>query len=216
MSQATLLMMGLLLVAAALVPPAAAQEPEDGGWISLFNGKDLTGWKPLHVGGESGGKWEVIDGALCGRQYPPGKGGYLSTEQTFSDFELIAEINPDFGIDSGIFFRCPPNSHGYQITIDYRPGGQTGTLYCGGWLAANPDWEKHYKKDTWNTIRLVCTGSPPHIQAWLNGNQTVDFTDDKADRRPREGGIALQLHGGGDWGGKMTRFKSIRVRRLEE
>ena len=210
MNRAFALAFGLLLL--ALV---GAQAADEAGWITLFNGKDLTGWETRKTPDGTGGKWEVQDGVLCGTQDPPGNGGYLFSKESFGDFELKAEINPDFGLDSGIFFRCPPNYVGYQITIDYRPGGQTGTLYCGGWLQENPQWEQFYKKDTWNELRIVCQGSPPHIQAWLNGNQTVDFTDTKADREPREGPLALQLHGGGSWAGKWTRFKTIKIKRLQ-
>ena len=61
------------------------------GFVSLFNGKDLTGWQ-RHTGlpGHDGvcGKWQVIDGAIVGVQDPPGKGGFLTTLESFQDFEL--------------------------------------------------------------------------------------------------------------------------------
>ena len=60
----------------------AAQAPPESGWISLFNGKDLTGWKK---NGEE--KWVVEQGTiLC--ESTANKYGYLTTENTYRDFTL--------------------------------------------------------------------------------------------------------------------------------
>src|SRR5690606_25357369 len=76
---------------------AIAQAPD--GFISLFNGKDLTGWK-RHEGlpGDKSptGKWTVEDGAIVGMQDPPGAGGFLTTFDTFRDFELLLETKIDW------------------------------------------------------------------------------------------------------------------------
>jgi hypothetical protein len=85
----------------------------------------------------------------------------------------------------------------------------------GGWLQQNPLWEKLYRRGEWNEIRAVMTGQPPHVQVWLNGNLTVDYWDTE-ERLPAEGHIALQVHGGGDWQGRVTRFRNIRVLPLKE
>ena len=217
LSAATALVLLALVGQASSLSSVGAQEADDEEFISLFNGKDLTGWKIAKTGHGTGGKWEVADGVITGTQDKPGNGGLLLTEEKYGDFEAIVEINPDWNIDSGLFLRSKEDGACYQLTVDYRPGGQVGTLYgegIGGWLAKNDDWEKHYKRDTWNTIRTIVRGQPPRIEAWLNDEKIVDFQDDK-ERLPREGYIALQIHGGGDWQGRVTRFKNIRLKPLQ-
>jgi len=196
----------------------AGEEASAGGkWISLFDGKTLNGWEIIKSHHGTGGKWEVKDGVLSGTQHPPKVGGLLGTKKKYSDFEIIVEVNPDFGIDSGLFLRTDDRGRCYQITVDYRRRGQVGTLYgegCGGWLGNNPQWKKAWKKGQWNEIRAIIQGQPPHIQSWLNGTKLVDFTDTKK-RLPATGRIALQIHRGGDWKGKLTRFRNIRIRLLK-
>ena len=184
----------------------------------IFDGKTLQGWHVLKTGHGTGGRWEIINGILQGTQEPPGNGGVLATIKKYRDFEVVVEIKPDWGIDSGLFLRTTERGACYQVTIDYRPGGQVGTLYgegCGGWLQQNKNWEKAWEKDDWNLLRAIIKGQPPRIQVWLNGKQLVDFTDAKK-RLPDEGFIGVQIHGGGNWRGKMTRFRNFRVRVIEE
>ena len=122
----------------ALSVMVGAQEADEEGFTALFNGKDLTGWKIVKTGHGTGGKWEVVDGIITGTQDKPGNGGLLLTEEKYGDFEAIVEINPEWNIDSGLFLRCKEDGACYQLTVDYRPDGQVGTLYgegIGGWLA---------------------------------------------------------------------------------
>ena len=77
--------------------------PRGEGWRPLFNGKDLTGWKAI------GGKlssWGVEDGML----FTTGDGGgWLSTDDEYSDFELELEFRVPEGGNSGVFIRAPRN-----------------------------------------------------------------------------------------------------------
>src|SRR5687768_2640179 len=77
--------------------PAAVDEE---GFVPLFDGKTLKGW---HTNAEkivhgTGGKWQVESGAITGDQDPPGNGGMLMTDQEYGDFELLLELNPDWGV----------------------------------------------------------------------------------------------------------------------
>jgi hypothetical protein len=102
--------------------------------------------------------------------------------------------------------------------VDYRPDGEVGTIYgegIGAWLQPNPDWYRFYKPHQWNEGRVIISGEAPRIQVWLNGHKLVDFVDTEV-RLPAAEGIALQVHGGGDWAGKVTRFRNIRIRSLGE
>src|SRR5262245_56739761 len=66
--------------ASATPPPKKVKGP-DTGWVSLFNGKDLTGW--VKVGDEL---WEVVDGAIHGKGITTNY-GYLRTEKMYKDFQ---------------------------------------------------------------------------------------------------------------------------------
>ena len=91
-------MCACLLVAAEPVAAAEEEKAEDG-WVQLFNGKDLTGWK-THPDDKA--KWEVVDGTLVGS----GPSGHLFSERGDYEnfhFRIEAKIN-DKG-NSGQYFR---------------------------------------------------------------------------------------------------------------
>jgi hypothetical protein len=98
----------------------------------LFNDKDLTRWhKPREKQSHGkGGLWTVNNGAIEGEQDPPGSGngGILLSDETFGSFELKFEMRPDWGVDSGLFFRCNERGHGFQYYVDYHDGGSVGFL----------------------------------------------------------------------------------------
>jgi hypothetical protein len=103
---------------------------DDAGFVSIFNGKDLTGWKVSAKTGHSrtskntsGGKWEAKDGAITGSQDVPGNGGIIITEKQYGDFEVALEMNNDDGPDSGLFLRSTATGVCYQAMIDYHANG---------------------------------------------------------------------------------------------
>lgn len=120
---------GLGAVAAAGHRRAHAAED---GYVPLFNGKDLAGWhtNPGKISHGAGGRWQVADGVLTGEQDPPGSGngGLLLTDQPFGDFELVLDMKPDWGPDSGVFFRCTDAGAGFQMYVDYHDRGNVGHL----------------------------------------------------------------------------------------
>jgi hypothetical protein len=197
--------------------------PEKEGFISLFDGRTLKGWKK-HMGlseSNMGGKWEVIDGAIAGDQDPPGKGGFLITEGKYSDFILKLETKIDWPADSGIFLRMGEDGKSHQVTLDYRPGGDIGEIYSWtqGTLKSNPEGIKYWKKGEWNDVQIRIEGEPARIQFWLNGHLVTDFQHTEKTTRdlPREGHIGLQVHPGGEkvWiFGNKARFRNIRIKPL--
>ncbi len=210
-------------LAAPSAAPAAKQPPK--GFISLFNGKDLTGWK-RHDGlpGEKNptGKWTVENGTIVGIQDPPGAGGFLTTTETFHDFELLLETKIDWPFDTGIFLRVGPDGKSHQVTLDYRDGGEIGGIYCPwthGFVHHCPDGIKQFKKDQWNQLRVTCQGQPARIRVWLNDTLITDFrhTETTTAGIPEEGTICLQVHPGGKGYDKsQARFKNIFVRPLDD
>jgi len=192
------------------------------GWVSLFNGKDLDGWKRHeHLPGHGmAGKWFVQDGAIVGVQDPPGKGGFLTTLKEFDDFEFRCQVRIDWPFDSGVFLRTGPKGKSHQVTLDYRDGGQIGGIYLPwtqGFVRECPEGIGYWKKDAWNDLRIFCAGEPALIQVWLNGQLITNFQHTEKTTRnvPRKGGISLQVHPGGQGFEKnAVRFKDIRIRPL--
>ena len=86
------------------IEPPAPQVPN--GFTPIFNGRDLTGW---HVSTEARHgvrpDFRVAQGMILGTQQPLGSGGLLITDRKYRSFELSLEAKPDWGCDSGIFFR---------------------------------------------------------------------------------------------------------------
>src|SRR6478609_9333368 len=123
-------------------------------WVSLFNGKDLTGW--VNIGKE---KWEVEDGTIHGiavsKEY-----GYLKTEKNYTDFHLSLKFKCEGeGGNSGVFFHVDfkPGtadvSQGPQFEIDCTIGHHTGGVYDVGrqwviWPA--PENETVVRDHDWN------------------------------------------------------------------
>ena len=103
---------------------------DEDGFIPLFDGKTLAGW---HTNAEkivhgTGGKWQVEAGAITGDQDPPGNGGMLMTDEEFGDFELRLELNPDWGVDSGVFLRTNARGVCFQVYCDYHDHGNIGWI----------------------------------------------------------------------------------------
>src|SRR6266852_7481505 len=89
----------LLAVLLLLGLGVAAKTPPQSAWVSLFNGKDLTGWKK---NGEE--KWVVEQGTiLC--ESVANKYGYLTTEKAYRDFNLRLKFKGEAAGNSGVFLR---------------------------------------------------------------------------------------------------------------
>jgi len=109
------------------------------GFTPIFNGRDLTGW---HISTEARHgvtpDFHVLHGMILGTQHPVGSGGLLLTDKKYRNFELYFEAKPDWGCDSGIFFRTTETGVAYQITMDYLPGGTMGRLIGEGGIQVGP------------------------------------------------------------------------------
>lgn len=179
-------------------------------WVSLFNGKDLSGW--VAVGKE---KWTVDDRTIHGVTLTKGY-GYLKTERNYKDFHLALKFKCEGDGNSGVFFHTDfkPGtadvSQGLQFEVDCTIGRHTGGLYGDGrnWIVwPAPENETVVRQGEWNEYLLKVEGN--RYVARLNGVLMVDFTDPSP--KSFDGAIALQLHSGGQ--GDM-RFKDIWIRDL--
>jgi hypothetical protein len=199
----------IILCAAAVMAqrPTRAKLPGEQ-WVSLFNGKDLTGW--VKVGVE---KWEVVDGAIHGQGVTKDY-GYLRTEKTYKDFNLALRFMCVGDGNSGVFFHTDfkPGtadvSQGLQFEIDQNITHHTGGIYGDGrqWIVwPSPENEVVLHQEDWNDYLLKVESN--HYVARLNGVTVIDFTDPTP--KSFDGYIALQLHSGGKGN---FRFKDIYIR----
>ena len=196
------------LLFSALAP--AADSP-------LFDGKTFTGWE-----GDTTNTWRIEDGALVAGslEKPQGKNDFLATTKQFANFELTLkwklEGTKGF-VNGGVQFRSKrvPNSHevsGYQADLG---AGYDGALYDESRrkkVLARPSkevLEKARKQlGEWNEYRI--RGEGPRTQIWLNGVQTVDFTETDPGI-DTTGIIAVQIHGGAT---SIVRYKDIAIEEL--
>ena len=124
---------------------------------------------------------------ILGTQSPLGGGGILLTDTKYKNVEVYLEVKPDWGCDSGLFLRLIGGGNAYQVTLDYLKDGTLGGMYgerLNGVADANRRrssrgglWTKAWKREDWNRVRARIEGDVPHIQAWINDEPVLDFTD---------------------------------------
>ena len=221
--------LALLLASVALT--AAPTPPE--GFTSLYNGKDLTGWR----GGDTAdhraylalspekraerdkawtadmlAHWKAEGDDLVN----DGKGKYATTEKEYGDIELTLEYNMAPLGDSGIYLRNVP-----QVQIwdpanakEKKNGADkgSGALWNNGLNNGKfPLVVADKAPGEWNTLRIVMVGA--RVSIWLNGKQTVDYAslENYYDRKlavPAKGPICLQTHGA------PIRWRNVFVREI--
>lgn len=188
------------------LPEVPAYIPEE--YKSLFNGKDLSGWK-TH-GTE---KWYVDNGDLVCESGPDKKYGYLSTNTNYKNFVLNLEFKQEADGNSGVFVRSGikgTDIKGWQVEV--APSGlHTGGIYESagrGWLIQpDADNEKVLRPGEWNYMRIKVEGD--EITSWLNGKKMVHLKDAKFGAGA--GFIALQIHSGG---GIKVRWRNLQIKEL--
>ena len=173
--------------------------------VSLFNGKDLTGWE---IYGTE--KWFVEKGNLVCESGPDKQYGYLATDKQFKDFDLTLEFKQEADGNSGVFFRCSIEGTkitGWQSEVA-PPEKHTGGIYESygrGWLIKpDPELDKALKMGEWNTMRIRVKAD--HVITWVNGTEMVNFKDEKIGAAM--GKIALQIH---DGGGIKVNWRNINI-----
>jgi hypothetical protein len=209
-----------LLLTIICVPAARTEEDNKppAGFETLFNGKDLTGWKVL-----PGGKMEVW-GADKGLLYVDGRGGaWLMTEKEYGDFEIRLEFRmPKMG-NSGVALRSPfdkidPAYAGMEIQLlddanykNLRPTQYTGSIYD----VVGPSKQVTKPAGEWQSIQITAKGR--QVTVILNGTKIVDanlddYVKEHGKKHPglsrEKGHLGLQSHDG------RVEFKNIYVKAL--
>lgn len=136
--------------------------PEWGNPIPLFNGRDLTGWRPS--GPSEAANWKVENGTLIS----PGRGPDLISDAKFSDFKLHIEFNCARGSNSGVYLRGR-----YEVQIEDDPEPEAPTMRIGsvyGFLAPSPEQPK--RPDEWQSFDITLVGRILSIVQ--NGRTVID------------------------------------------
>lgn len=169
--------------------------------VPLFDGKSLKGWE-----GDTAKTWKVEDGAIVGGSLETTvpRNEFLCTTKTYENFELKVKfklVGDRAKANAGVQFRTKriPNHHevsGYQADAGQDYWGALYDESRRNRVLAKPAKElvgKLVKYDDWNEYVIQCEG--PRIRLWLNGKQTVDYTEEDKEVE-RSGVIGLQIHGG--------------------
>lgn len=170
MTLAVVVACGALLAGVALAA--------DEGFVSLFDGKTLTGWQGATNG------YIIEDGAIV---CDPKKGGNLYTEKEYGDFVLKLEFQLTPGANNGIGIRTPmkgdPAYVGMELQVlddtadvykNLQPYQFHGSIY--GVAAAKKGFQKPVGE--WNTQEVTVKGK--HVKVVLNGETIVDADIEKA------------------------------------
>lgn len=193
--------------------PAAVAAPSPAKEISLFDGRTFAGWEGNREA------FRIEDGAIVGGtlKAPIPRNEFLCTKESFGDFELRLKFKVlGQGANAGVQIRTEriPKHHevrGYQADLG---DGYWGSLYDESrrnriLAAADPKIiDEVLKHDDWNDYTIRCEG--PRIQLWINGRQTIDYTEPD-DSIARSGVIAVQIHGGPP---SEAWYKDIRIQKL--
>ena len=175
----------IIIIIVCFVSPVNAK-PE---WISLFNGKDLSGW---FVHGKA--KWFVQDGILVGE----GGMGHIYTDAICTDFEAkgMFRISGD-RTNSGFYFRANPPANnpdafprGYEAQICNGQEAFTGWLWKPG-TPTGKATELLTKDGEWFSYRIKVVGN--HIQFWINKKLVMTYDDEEF----KSGHFAIQGHNPG-------------------
>ncbi|TWT85225.1 hypothetical protein Pla123a_00310 [Posidoniimonas polymericola] len=198
----------------AVAAPALADED---GWVSLFNGKDLSGWdiseNPETFSVKDGEI--VVNGPRAHAFYAGDVGG-----ADFKDFAWKCEIMTKPNSNSGMYFHTEyqeegwPNK-GYEVQVNqtHSDARKTGGLY-----AVKDVMDKSPVKDNeWYTQEVIVEGK--HVVVKVNGKVTCDYTEpddheapaDRSGRQISHGTIALQGHDPGS----EVHFRKVLIKLLD-
>ncbi|MCH8204246.1 MAG: DUF1080 domain-containing protein [Candidatus Hydrogenedentes bacterium] len=204
----------------------AQRKVAEEGFVSLFNGQNFDGWEGnldiFRIEDET-----IIAGYL---DKPIPQNEFLATTHEYEDFELRFDAKLVARTRSGEYsnrgnagiqirsLRIPDHNEvgGYQVDMGIEPTRNIwGSLYDESRrrdmleLVDQELVSNLYKDEDWNEFVVLCEG--PRIQVWLNGTQTVDYTETDPSI-PRSGIIAPQIHGGLP---SEASYRNIRIKELQ-
>jgi len=171
----------------------------DEGWISMFDGKTLEGWKA----NENPESWTVKDGAIVG----DGEASHLFWMiRECENCEFKAEVNISDGGNSGMYFRTAfgpgfPKGYEAQVNSSHKDPKRTGSLYNFKNI-----YEQLVPPGVWFNQHIIAQGN--HIIIKVNEKTVVDYVDEK--NTYAKGYLALQQHNKGS----VVMFKNLLMKPL--
>jgi hypothetical protein len=188
-------------LAVVAVPSFAQKAPKPGvdGWVSMFDGKTLDGWKA----NERPDSWKVVDGAIVG----DGPASHLFwMVKECEDCEFRAEVKLNHSGNSGMYFRTamgPGFPKGYEAQVENtsKDPQKTGSLYN---ICKVTD--QLIQDDTWWTQHIIVKGN--HVTIKVNDKVITDCDDPQ--NRYTKGYLALQQHNAGS----IVQYRNLMMRQL--
>ncbi len=198
----------------ALSLPALAEDAKDG-WVPLFNGKDLTGWKAS----DKPGTFSVKDGELVVK----GDRSHLFydgpvNDHDFKNFELKADIMAKHGANSGVYFHTEFQAEGwpakgYEVQVNNT---HTDPKKGAGLYGIQDNFTAPAKDDEWYTMTIRVEGN--HVVTKVGDKVITDYTEEEGVKRPDNFKGRLLSHGTfaiqGHDPGSEVHFKNIEVKVL--
>lgn len=166
---------------------SAQDKPADDGWVSLFNGTDLTGWKA-----SEGVEWKVEDGEIV----TPPKRSHLFTEKEFKNFEFKIDCLTTPGSNSGIYIHTKYEDNfpaaGYEIQVNQTHSDpvKSGSLYNVVKLFSTP-----VKDGEWYTYHIIVRRK--NLTVKINDKPLYEYVEPAGVTGPHklgQGSLALQAH----------------------
>jgi hypothetical protein len=220
-----LLTLGILATAQIAAVAQLTEDMKRDGWVAIFDGKTLEGWKS----NETAVGWKVENGNIVGF------GGrnhlYYMTEQ-YKNFELKIDVKINNDGNSGVYVKSqwqdaawPTTGFELQVNSSHGDPQKTGTLYNIVKISEAP-----HKDDEWFTYHIICRGN--ELTCRVNDKTLYTYVDQGAGRPQGQGGqqgtpppiternkrisqtghVALQQH----HQGSVVEFKNIFVKKLPD
>ncbi|MGI6120489.1 MAG: 3-keto-disaccharide hydrolase [Desulfosporosinus sp.] len=209
-------------------------EEEADGWVLLFDGQSLNGWRDYN-GTRLTEPWHVVDGCIQAKGDGSDGSGYIVTDKEYANFELVWDWKLSKGGNSGMLYHVVERP---QFKVPYVTGPEYQLIDEANFPEKLEEWQKlgvdyaMYLPDKskmkvhpageWNTSKIVFDNG--HVEHWLNGEQILEFdawTDDWFQRKKsgkwsdapeyglsRKGVICLQDHG------YPASFRNIKLKEL--
>ena len=215
-----LLVLGIFAVAQAVADAQLTEEMKRDGWVSIFNGTTLEGWKVNEPGGS--GNFKVENGAIVGTG---GKNHLYYMGEQYQNFELKIDVKTSNKCNSGVYVKAqwqdaswPTTGFELQVNCSHGDPVKTGSLYNIIKIYKAP-----HNDDEWFTYHLTCNKDTLDVR--VNGETLYTYVDpggargsqsdritERNKRISQRGHIALQQH---DPGGS-PQFKNIFIKKLPD
>jgi len=213
-----LLALGFLATASTLIAGELTDAMKQEGWVAIFDGKTLDGWK----NNEKTEGFKVEDGCITGF----GGRNHLYYMEELKNFELMIDVKINKGGNSGVYIKSqwqenawPVSGFELQVNSSQSDPQKTGSLYNIIKIFKAP-----HEDDEWFTYHLICKGNT--LECRVNGNTLYTYDDpmekggvpqgnkitDQNKRISQKGHIALQQHDPGS----VPFFKNIFVKKLPD